>query len=47
VYDRYALTPGTAFEGPALVEERESTVVVPPDASVRCDESLNLIIDLR
>lgn len=47
VYDRYALTPGTTFEGPALVEERESTVVVPPDASVRCDESLNLIIDLR
>jgi N-methylhydantoinase A len=47
VYDRYALRPGTCFEGPALVEERESTVVVPPDAGVRCDESLNLIIDLR
>jgi N-methylhydantoinase A len=28
VYDRYALTPGFAFTGPALVEERESTLVV-------------------
>src|SRR5262249_40585564 len=25
VYDRYALTPGAAFAGPAIVEEREST----------------------
>ncbi|HLG70452.1 MAG TPA: hydantoinase/oxoprolinase family protein [Chloroflexota bacterium] len=30
VYDRYQLAPGAAFEGPAIVEERESTVVVPP-----------------
>lgn len=30
VYDRYALTPGLEFEGPAVVEERESTMVVGP-----------------
>ncbi|HET7469410.1 MAG TPA: hydantoinase/oxoprolinase family protein, partial [Gemmatimonadales bacterium] len=30
VYDRYALTPGATFEGPAIVEERESTTVIPP-----------------
>ncbi|MDX6511373.1 MAG: N-methylhydantoinase, partial [Gaiellaceae bacterium] len=30
VYDRYALAAGTELEGPAIVEERESTVVVPP-----------------
>jgi N-methylhydantoinase A len=47
VYDRYAFVAGTRIEGPALVEERESTVVVPPQASVRCDESLNLIIELH
>jgi N-methylhydantoinase A len=47
VFDRYALMPGDLVEGPALVEERESTVVVPPDATARCDDSLNLIIDLR
>ena len=27
VYDRYALTPGMVFSGPAIVEERESTLV--------------------
>jgi N-methylhydantoinase A len=46
VYDRYAFTPGSRAEGPALFEERESTVVVPPGATVSCDESLNLVIDL-
>jgi N-methylhydantoinase A len=28
VYDRYALTAGASFSGPALVEERESTCVI-------------------
>src|SRR3989454_645375 len=28
VYDRYALGPGAAFTGPAIVEERESTAVI-------------------
>jgi N-methylhydantoinase A len=46
VYDRYALTPGTAFEGPALVEERESTCCIGPDARVSVDAFLNLVIDL-
>jgi len=46
VYDRYALAPGDQLTGPALVEERESTVVVPPAATARCDDSRNLVIDL-
>ena len=46
VYDRYALAPGTAFEGPALVEERESTCCIGPDARVSVDPFLNLVIDL-
>ncbi|HEX5815687.1 MAG TPA: hydantoinase/oxoprolinase family protein, partial [Methylomirabilota bacterium] len=29
VYDRYALAPGARLEGPAIVEERESTSVLP------------------
>ena len=45
VYDRYTFGPGSSAAGPALFEERESTVVVPPGACVQCDESLNLIID--
>lgn len=47
VYDRYRLSPGDAFEGPAVVEERESTMVVGPDARVRVDEVGNLVVDVR
>ena len=47
VYDRYALAPGTAVEGPALVEERESTLVVPPGAACMVAADSSLIVDLR
>ena len=46
VYDRYRLAPDAAFEGPAVVEERESTAVVPPGAKARVDEELNLVVTL-
>ncbi|HEY3075122.1 MAG TPA: hydantoinase B/oxoprolinase family protein, partial [Burkholderiales bacterium] len=42
VYDRYALVPGDRIEGPAIVEEREATTVVPPGDELRVDEHLNL-----
>jgi N-methylhydantoinase A len=38
VYDRYKLFPGATFTGPAIVEERESTVIVEDDAAVKVDE---------
>ncbi len=47
VYDRYAFGPGSTATGPAIFEEREATLVVPAGAAVRCDEALNLIVDLR
>lgn len=47
VYDRYALRPGMAIKGPALIEERESTCVIGPDDSVVVDERYNLIADLN
>jgi N-methylhydantoinase A len=47
VYDRYALAPGCAIEGPALVEERESTLVVPPGAVCAVAPDSSLIVDLR
>ncbi len=47
VYDRYRLTPGAHFPGPAIIEERESTVVVGEDASVTVDEYGFLWIDLK
>ncbi len=38
VYDRYQLFPGATFSGPAIVEERESTVIVGEAAQVTVDE---------
>lgn len=38
VYDRGKLFPGATFEGPAIIEERESTIVLGEDARVRVDE---------
>jgi len=45
VYDRYALTPGSRFTGPAIIEERESTTVVAPGARVSVDARLTLILE--
>jgi N-methylhydantoinase A len=44
VLDHYALTPGFAVEGPAIVEQRESTAVVGPRATATIDRSLNLVM---
>jgi len=46
VYDRYLLAPGDAFRGPAVVEERESTMVIGPGASVRVDAVGNLVVEV-
>ena len=46
VYDRYVLAPGIALEGPAIIEERESTTVVGPSARVEVDAARNLSIAL-
>lgn len=47
VYDRYKLFPGATFDGPAIIEERESTAIVGEDASVSVDEYGFLWIDFR
>lgn len=47
VYDRYKLFPGAQFKGPAIVEERESTVIIGEDASVRVDEYGFLWVDIE
>lgn len=45
IYDRYLLKAGMTFSGPAIVEERESTLIVPPQGRARVDEHLNLIVE--
>jgi N-methylhydantoinase A len=47
VYDRYALAPGMTIDGPALIEERESTCVVGAGDRVTVDQRLNLVAELN
>jgi N-methylhydantoinase A/oxoprolinase/acetone carboxylase beta subunit len=44
VYDRYRLGVGMQVEGPAIVEERECTVLVPPGSVGTVDSYRNLVI---
>ena len=46
VYERYALKPGTRLAGPLVLEERESTLVVPVKADVRIlpDYTVSIVI---
>ncbi len=47
VYDRYRLAAGMTFQGPAIVEERDSTAVIGPDATVTVDRFTNLLVTLH
>jgi N-methylhydantoinase A/oxoprolinase/acetone carboxylase beta subunit len=38
IYDRFKLFPGASLNGPAIIEEKESTTVVGEDAEARVDE---------
>ncbi len=44
VYDRYQLVVGSEIEGPAIVEERESTLVINGPGTARIDEFGNIIL---
>jgi N-methylhydantoinase A len=46
VYDRYALGAGVELKGPAVIEERESTVVVNAAARIRVDDASNVIVEV-
>lgn len=47
VYDRYGLRPGDVLDGPAIIEEREATTIIPPGDRVRIDDGLNMRVDVR
>ena len=44
VYMRDTLRPGTSFAGPAIVEQNDSTLLIPPKSVVRSDAYANLIV---
>lgn len=46
VYRREQLPAGATFSGPVIIEQMDSTTVVPPDSTVRVDDIGNLFIDL-
>lgn len=47
IYDRGQLVPGMSFAGPAVIEERECTIVAGPSASVRIDPLGAIFLDLN
>jgi N-methylhydantoinase A len=46
VYDRFKLFPGATLSGPAIIEEKESTIVMGEDAGASVDEYGFVWIDL-
>lgn len=47
VYDRYLLPVGAEIEGPAIVEERESTLVINGPGQAQVDEFGNVVVRLE
>lgn len=47
IYDRSALAPGATFQGPAIVNSDDTTVVVPHNTSGRIDDAGHLRINLE
>jgi len=47
VYDRYRLSPGADLCGPAIVEERESTTVLPPGCGGPVDAFGSLLVEVQ
>ena len=47
VYERGRLAPGALIFGPAIIEDHESTAVVPPGARLLVDELRMLVITLK
>ena len=47
IYDRENLLAGDMFKGPAIIEQMDTTVVIPKNAGVEVEEFGNIIISLN
>ncbi len=47
VYNRYALKSNEKFDGPAIIEETESTTVIGINTTIQVDKDKNILIDLH
>ncbi len=46
IYERDYLKPGNKFDGPAIIVEYSSTIVVPPESYVKIDAFENILIEV-
>jgi N-methylhydantoinase A len=46
-HDREELRPGQRIEGPAVIDQFDSTTVLPPESSATVDDYANLLIEVR
>ena len=44
VFERDDLTAGAKFDGPAIVEQFDSTIVIPPNSTAEVDTHMNILI---
>ncbi|MFC6589206.1 hypothetical protein ACFQDZ_19975 [Sulfitobacter pacificus] len=47
IFERDDLTAGAKFDGPAIVEQFDSTVVIPPRTTAEVDTYLNILIRVQ
>lgn len=47
VYDRRALANGQSIDGPAIIEQDDSTTLILPNWQVTADQTGNLIIERK
>ena len=46
IYDRDKLKAGAVVDGPAIIEQLDSTILVPPGLKAKVDPSLTIVIDV-
>ena len=46
VYERSRLSPEMKIEGPAIIEEVESTCLIEPESRAKVDEFLSIVLEI-
>lgn len=46
LYDRHRIPAGSVLKGPAIVDQVDTTTIIPPGLTARVDETLNILIDI-
>ena len=47
IFERENLTAGATFDGPAIVEQFDSTTVIPPNTTAEVDQYMNILIRVQ